>query len=807
MEESIHSDISNINKNKSELWNLSFRDLFFKYIRFLPLFILSIALCLLAAYLYLRYTVPIYSVGGTMLVKSEQAGGRGDKFEEMFVNNRTQNIQSEMEIIRSRPLMQRVVDSLDLRFSYEAKGKIKTVNVYKQGPFVVRALKIADSSASFTFKVKFLNENEFRIIDKEGTFKFGQEVVTPYGSFVFLKTAIPPASNEYIITWQPSVVVAGGLAGSIIVNPKTPGTGILSIGMRTANSQMGADIINKLMELYADYSIEQKKQSSDQIVKFIDDRLEEYGKKLDSVQRMLLDYQTRNNLIDAETQLGNYFEIIGDADKTSNEQVLKLNFASDIDDYLADKKNEYKEVPVVPSSLGLEDATLNELVGAYNKAQLERQQLLDANVPVANPVVKEVTGQIEQLRVSIRENLKNIKSSLNTIVGRSRQRGNISEAQLKAMPEKIKELAEIKRQVEISQDLFKYLQEKKEETAISRASTISNSSIIDRAYPSSVPVKPNRRAIQIMAILVGLGLPALFIFIGEVLNDKVSTRFDIEKLTAAPILGEIGHSYSDNVLVVNKTTRSMVAEQFRIIRSNLQYVINKKDKAVILTTSSFSGEGKSYVSTNMGAVLALAGKKTVILEFDIRKPKVLSGLGIAKGQGITNFLVGKTNDLEGLIKPVPEHENLFVLGCGPIPPNPAELLLDPRLDEMFNWLKEHFDIVLIDTAPVGMVSDAMTLSKFADCTLYLVRQGHTFKKQIALIDEFYQENKLPKVSIIINDVKVKPGYGYYGYGRYGYGYGYGYGSYYEEETPPQGFFEKTLARFSIKNPFRKKKRR
>ncbi|HNU15298.1 MAG TPA: hypothetical protein PKI55_12645, partial [Chitinophagaceae bacterium] len=198
MEESIHSDISNINKNKSELWNLSFRDLFFKYIRFLPLFILSIALCLLAAYLYLRYTVPIYSVGGTMLVKSEQAGGRGDKFEEMFVNNRTQNIQSEMEIIRSRPLMQRVVDSLDLRFSYLAKGKIKTVNIYKQSPFVVRALKIADSSASFTFKIKFLNETEFRIIDKEGTFRFGQEVVTPYGSFVFLKTAIPPASNEYI---------------------------------------------------------------------------------------------------------------------------------------------------------------------------------------------------------------------------------------------------------------------------------------------------------------------------------------------------------------------------------------------------------------------------------------------------------------------------------------------------------------------------------------------------------------------------------------------------------------------------------
>jgi capsular exopolysaccharide synthesis family protein len=298
----------------------------------------------------------------------------------------------------------------------------------------------------------------------------------------------------------------------------------------------------------------------------------------------------------------------------------------------------------------------------------------------------------------------------------------------------------------------------------------------------------------------------LFIFIAEVLNDKVSTRFDIERITSAPILGEIGHSYSQSTLVVNKTTRSMVAEQFRIIRSNLQYVLNKSEKSTILVTSSFSGEGKSYVTTNMGAVLALAGKKTVILEFDIRKPKVLSGLGIQKGPGITNFLVAKAN-LAELIRPVPDQENLFVLGCGPIPPNPAELLLDQKVEEMFSWLKANFDIVLIDTAPVGMVSDAMTLSKYANSTLYLVRQGHTFKKQIALIDEFYVGNKLPKISIIINDVKIKPGYGYYGYGRYGYGYGYGYGSYYEEEKPPNNFFERILTNFDIRKLFGGKKRK
>jgi len=227
---------------------------------------------------------------------------------------------------------------------------------------------------------------------------------------------------------------------------------------------------------------------------------------------------------------------------------------------------------------------------------------------------------------------------------------------------------------------------------------------------------------------------------------------------------------------------------------------------VILITSSFSGEGKSYVTTNMGAVIALTGKKTVILELDIRKPKLLKGLDIQKGPGISNYLLGK-GDLADMIKPVPGQENLFVLGCGPVPPNPAELLLDPKIDELFAWLRNHFDVLLIDTAPIGMVSDAMTLSKFATCTLYLVRQGHTFKKQIALIDEFYTGKKLPGVSIVINDVKLKPGYGYYGYGRYGYGYGYGYGSYYEEEKQKGNFFRKLLTGFDLQKIFGRSKRR
>jgi capsular exopolysaccharide synthesis family protein len=790
-----------VNSHKSELWSLSLRDLFYKYVRFLPVFILSVALALFAAYAYLRYATPIYSVGGTMYIKSDKQGTRSDKFEDIFVNDKALNIQSEIEILKSKPLMERVVNRLGLQFNYFAKGKIKTPNIYKQGPFLVTALQLSDSSRPFTLNIHFLNTQEFTVNDSEKEFLFGQVFRNSYGVFRLDRNPSAGISKEYSVEWKPSYIMAAGLAGSIQVNPKTLGTGIISISMQTENAQMGADVVNQLMEEYKLYSIEEKKSSSDSILHFIDGRLAEYGRAYDSAQRVLLAYQEANDLIDIETQFGNYFNAIEEADKSIAEQRIQLNTAQIVEDYVRDKRNEYSKVP---SSLLLEDVTLNELVSGYNTAQLKRQQLIDGNVPLENPTVIEANGQIEKLRTSILENLKGIKTVYSNIIADLRTRSGTAQSQVRTMPYKVKEYLERKRQVETLQTLYKYLQEKREETAISRASTIASSRVVDKAVASSVPVKPNRRAIQILAILLGLGLPAMIIFIGEVLNDKVATRFDIEKITAAPILGEVGHSYSDKVLVVNKTTRSMVAEQFRIIRSNLQYILNKVDKSVILVTSSFSGEGKSFISTNMAAVLALAGKKTIILEFDIRKPKVLSGLGMSKAAGITNYLVGKAT-LPELIRPVEGQENFYVLGCGPIPPNPSELLLDQRVENMFTWLRENYDVVIVDTAPVGMVSDAMTLGKFADCTLYLVRQGHTFKKQVALIDEFYQDNKLPKVSIVINDVKMKPGYGYYGYGRYGYGYGYGESSYYEEEHPPQSLFERFIGLLDIRNWFKKKK--
>lgn len=790
--------------SKSELFSLSLRDLFYKYVRFLPIFILSVAIGLFGAYAYLRYATSIYATRATLVIKSEQQGGKGDKFDDIFGGGKSQNIQSEIEILKSQPLMLRVVQKQNLQYSYYAIGKFKAINIYKFGPFVLDVAELKDSLRAFTLNIKFVSEDKFKVNSDNTIIPFNQYFKNAAGTFRLIRKPQGGVGKEYKIEYLPSQTAASIYAGAIQVTPKSQGNGILTIGMESTNPNLGADIVNQLMAEYSDFTKELKNRTSDQMINFIDNRLSVIGRELDSVQNNLLRYSQENNIIDIGTQSSGYFSNISEADKAINTQHLQLNMVELIDGYLKDGKNRYGQL-VVPSSLGLDDGTLNELVRGYNTLQLDRQMLIDGNVPEGNPAVQENKQQLEKLRESIIENLANIKKSYVKTISSFQGNSSKAESQLKILPYKEKGYLEIKRQVDYKQGIYNLLQEKREETAISRASTISNTQIVENAYLSSTPVKPNRRSIQLMAILLGIALPALFVFAGEVLNDKVSTRFDIEKITTAPILGEIGHSYADKVLVVNNSTRSMVAEQFRIVRSNLQYIIGKSERFTLLVTSSFSGEGKSFLSTNVAAVLALAGKKTVVLEFDIRKPKVLSGLNMPKGPGITNYLVGKTDNLKELIRPVPEQENLFVLGCGPIPPNPSELLLGPRINDMFEWLKENYDVVIIDSAPVGMVSDAQTLSKFADSTLYLVRQGHTFKKQVVLIDEFYREKKLPKVAIIINDVKMKAGYGYYGYGRYGYGYGYGYGSYYEEEHPPKNFLEKMLGWLDITRFFKKSK--
>jgi len=781
--------------DRSELGNLSIKDLFFKYVRFLPIFLLCLAFALFGAWIYLRYATPIYRASGTIEIKNdEQSGTMGDpRFNQLAFNPGTDNIQNEIEVLRSKPLMDRVVNALNLQLDYKAVGKIKSPDIYKQGPFLLQIFELYDSSKSFTLDIKFLNDTVFKIDEEKENFRIGELFKNTHGVFRLNKNLYSSPGKEYTVSWRPTNRATSIFTGDIQVSPK-PGTDILSIGIETTNADKSADIVNRLMIEYGEMTKEDKSEEAALTLAFVDTSLKSVQHEIDSIQKEKTRFQEANNFIDLESQTQNYFSNFGDADKAAKDQEILLNVTGIIENYLRDKQNNYK---TVPSSLGLTDPTLGGKIEEYNKAQLYRAGLLESHIPETNPLIKEQNEIIEKLRTDILEAMKSIKASTVLSITSYTQRKELAQGQLKSLPPQIRKLNEFDAELNSKMGIYSYLMEKKLATTISQASTLSNSKIVERSIPVWTPVKPNRRTVQLLAILAGIGLPALFIFLLEVANDKVTTRYDIEKITNAPVLGEIGHSYSNTTLVVNKTSRGMVAEQFRIIRSNLQYIINKIDKPIILVTSSFSGEGKSFVTTNMGAVLALAGKKTIVIEFDIRKPKIFSGLGLSKKQGVTNYILGKT-DIEDLPIQVPGLDNFFVLSCGPVPPNPAELLLEQKVTDLFNYLKQNFDVILIDTAPVGMVSDALTLSKFADCSLYIVRQGHTYKKQIGLIDEFYREGKLPRVSIIINDVKVKPGYGYYGSGRYGYGYGYK-SKYYEEESHGGNVFTRFFGIFDLKN--------
>ncbi|RYY21892.1 MAG: polysaccharide biosynthesis tyrosine autokinase, partial [Chitinophagaceae bacterium] len=770
--------------------SLNIKDIFFKYIRFLPLYIICVALALLSAYIYLRYSTEFYRSMGQLVIKDDKNSGglQDDRVAQLMQADRSTNIQTEIEFLQSRPLMERAVDELGLNFNYFSTGKIKELNIYKRSPLRIEASELKDSAQSFTMNLAFLDQNKFKV-NGAGPYLVGQDFQLPVGKFRIIRVNEGEIWSEIKIVYNPTSAQAGMLLGGLVVVPKQ-GTGILTLSMESTNPSLSADVINALMKEYQKVTIEDKNLSTKKSLDFINANLRDREIELDSITQKLVSYRQAHNIIDPAIQANNYFTRIEEAHKSAQVQRLQLNNALQIQDYLRGNSQS-----TVPSSLGIDDPTLNTLISGYNKAQLERKELLE-NAQPGHLIVQQKSEEIDLLRNKILENVNNIKSSYNRALGTLQQSGSEAVSQIRTLPTKQQDLLDIQNQLEGKLKIYNQLLSKREEQAITLASTISNTKVMQEAIPDSTPVRPNRRSTQILAFFIGLLIPTIIIAILELMNDKINSRHDIERFTDATILGDVGHSFGEKTLVVTSGNRRVIAEQFRILRSNLQYILTKAPQPVIMVTSSFSGEGKSFVSTNMGAVMALANKKTIVLEFDIRKPKIALGLGMAKHAGLTNFILGKVEVSQLPVK-VEGFDNLFILPCGPIPPNPGELLLDTKLDDLFVYLKQNFDVVIMDTAPVGMVGDALTLSKYADCTLYIVRQGHTYKKQIGLVDDYYREGKLPKVSIVLNDVKVQAGYGKYGYGgNYGYGYGSGY---FEDEPAHQTGFQKWFGWLGMKN--------
>jgi len=773
-------------ENQTRKAGVSPREMIFRYLWYIPWIVVSVSLALVGAYVKLRYSTPMYNVAGKLLVSSQNPyGNGGDKFDDIFMMQKADKLNDEIEIIKSRSIASRVINSLDLQKQIFNKGKIRSTVVYpKDVPFNFEILSITDSAAGFNELITLQGTNEFLLNEQPQKHYFNEIVKLNNVQFKITANGRDRrwfASNEFVVGWQPIENLAAGLSSSINVIRINEYASVLLLSYICENTRVGVDVVNQYMKEYQQASLEDKREIAAKTLDFIDDQLKAVIHDLGGVEQNLKNYREKNKVISPEQQNQLFFNELSETNRLLSEQDVKVRIIDYLNSYLSNESNRYK---IIPSMLGIDEPSFLQQVTGFNKIQLERETALK-NMAPNNPLILNLEVAIEKLRNDMIESLKNVRQTYVLALDALKTKNREADRLISSIPSKEKQLLEVTRQQNILQELYQYLLQKKLETAISSASTISNIKVVEPAMASGIPVSPNKKGLYTIAILLGIAIPTGFLFLREYLNDKIKGKEDIQQITQTPILGEIGHADEGNTLVVTKNNRRFLAEQFRIVRSNIQYILPNVSKPVLLVTSSFSGEGKSFVSTNLGSVLALSGKRTVILEFDIRKPKIMKGLGLNERKGITNYIVGNIS-LQEITHQVPGIDNLFVISCGPVPPNPAEMLLSEKIEKMFNELRKNFDSIIIDTAPVGLVSDAVTLGRYADGTIYIVRHNYTLKKQIQLIDDIYRQNKLPRLSIIINDISIGGGYGYYGYGG-GYGYGYGYSS--DSGNGESGYFE------------------
>jgi tyrosine-protein kinase Etk/Wzc len=763
------------------------REFLLRYIKYLPWILVSLAVALVLAKIKLRYATPIYKAESRLLIKKETPYGRSnDKFDEIFAGGSIQNVYNEIEIIKSRPLAARVAKALRLQTSCYNKGNIRSSLLYRESPITLLNVSEPDSAVSFSVEVTITDDDHFKLGESANVHSFGETIKQNGREFKIIKlrshVTNVTASNVYVLAHSTPENAANDMVNNLSVVLSDNYGQVINLSYKSENADLAVDILNALMAVYKDANIEDKRQMKISTLEFIDERLDSLKTELGSVEKNLTEFIESKQAFQLDKQSELYLDKLNSEGTTLAQQDLRIAIINWLIKYL--NNNSWKAVPL---DLGTQEPTLIPLITEYNQLQVERQNAL-TTMPETNPyIVNNIDPRIKKIRQDILESFNSVRQSYLIARESIQQRNNELEGKLQSIPSKGQQLAERNRQQKIKEELYLFLLQKREETAIASASTVSDSKVVEPALPGTSPVSPNSRSVYMIAFILGLVIPGGAVALKEYLNDRVHGRVDIERLTDAPFMGEIGHSEDALALVVKHNSRRFISEQFRIIRTNLQFILSKAEDPVILVTSSFSGEGKSFVSTNIGAVMALTGKKTVIMELDIRKPKVVSNLDLKRQKGITNYIIAKAT-LDEIILPVPNVDDLFVIPCGPVPPNPAEMLLDPKLKQLFDEVKKRFDIVIVDTAPVGLVSDAMVIGRHADCTLYILRQGYTYKNQVRLIDELYTQKKLPRLSVLLNDMKGGVGYGsYYGYGVYGYsgrnryGYGYGYGYFDAEE--------------------------
>lgn len=774
-------------KNSSKEFDI--KKFLFRMLYFSPWIVLSLLISYTVVTLYLRYTPKMHKVSAYVLIKDdEESSPDYNVLRELGVMPGSKEVQNQIDIMQSLSIVSGIVDSLNLQVKLFTNARITSSTLYgPHRPFSITIVKtdtLQPTTGAYNVIIEgsrfSLMQGSEKIFHNFGdTFKLGSYY------FVFKRNpAVKADPDGYTLSLQDRNGVAGSLRSSIVVVKMHEMGGIIEISMLDQVPERARDIINKLIEAFNTAGVTDKNIVGKKTSSFLTERVDSVSSELDQLEMISEAYKKNNNIPDIDAAAGTYLGRAQEYDKEQIEQMGQMEILNSLEKYIRNAKS---NTDIIPANNGLQEPTLGAMIGQYNDAVLSYQQQQKISTE-KDPILGRSRNDLNQLKENILKNIANTRSGINTKLSQSSSLKSDYNSLLLSLPEKERQLLKLKRLIDVKEKLYIYLLQKKEETEISLVSNINNSRVVDSAYDQGI-VLPKSSQAKYFAFFIGLLVPVVILLLKDFFYNKISERSEIEKNTQVPILGEISFSKKLSDVLIPYRSRSIIAEQLRLIRANLQYFSKKNNNQTILVTSFISGEGKSFTAINLANSLAATQAKVLLIDIDLRKPKVSEYLNIKPKFGLTDYVV-KDVPVEDIIATYKGDTTFDVITSGPVPPNPTELLMRPAMATLFEYVKSKYDYVIIDSSPVGLVADGFVTGHFVDITLFILRYEYSFLNTLDYIEKMRIENKLVNISIIMNGIKESARLHYEGYG-YGYGYHFGTG-YYTDEQKRKGLIRRWL---------------
>ncbi|RXP61860.1 polysaccharide biosynthesis tyrosine autokinase [Lutibacter sp. HS1-25] len=766
---------------------VNYRAIIQKYLQNWKWFALGLFVTITIAFIVLRYSQNQYLVSTTILIDDSEKGGTPAElaaFEDLgLVTSSKKSIDNELGILNSRNLMESVVEDLGINVTYYTKGKVNTIEHYKNNvPFKINFF-IQDSllfKIDTSFAISAISESKFLLIntttEQEKEYLFGETIKTKFGEINITPNLLNNVElkDDLIVVISPVSEVAEGIRKNVKME-LLDNSNLIEISLTGPLKQKSIDILNTLVKIYNQNAVDDKRKIGENTSAFLNERLALIEKDLSNTDKDIELFKTTNQLTDITSEAS---LVVGNNDKIEKD-ILQIKTQLRLADYVADYLKTNND-QLIPSNLGLNDGAVSLNTENYNRLLLERNRILKGS-GLKNPVVLNLDDQLNQLRASILQGLVNLKSSLNISLQEAYNQKYAASSRIGDVPKHETQFKDIQRQQTIVETVYLYLLQKREENSIALSVTVPNSKIIDTAGGSDTRVSPKPILILLIAGVMGLVIPFLVLFVIFMLDDKVHTAKEIEAAIRAPYIGDIPEIKNKSIVLTKQNVEN-ISESFRMLRSNILFMLSKiKDRGkAVFVTSTISGEGKSFISANLAAVLALSNKKVLLIGADIRKPKLKEYLEIKIEKGLTHYLMDEDLNESDIIFRSKEL-NIDVIDTTVIAPNPSEvLLLNERFDQLIAFGKANYDFVIVDTAPVKVVTDTFLISENADLFIYVIRANYLERQLLELPEKLYQEKRLPHMTTVLNYAELKKGYGY----------GYGYGEHFNKEPWYKRIFSK-----------------